>query len=382
MTIGRHRPRRGGARAQLESGRAAQLAFYGSTPAYLPVLELPRLRRPAPRAQPPVEARAGGPRWPALIDDELIETIAVVGDARHDRAADPRPARRHRRGGEPRQQPGPRPGPLRRGRRRPQAVGVIQTSSRRGPWAHEHGHFLVGARGRRAGPRRRGRGTRRARRGPRGGRGCAGADVRAAAEREVAARVGAVEAERVGVVVAPSRRGWPTRGRTRPCRRGASARRAARSPARSCACRNWIGGSWRSDSSTAVGDERAVGAQRREERGVGARRVYSRLAMRWRVVSLPEMNRNTSCVRTSTSVRRWPSTSVCRRRVTKSSGGVAAARRRSARRGSRRTRGARRRGPRRARCGSVVGYVPCTTSSDHVGPAGGSPPAARRGGAR
>ena len=57
----------------------AQLAFYGTTPAYLPVFELhgygdlhPELRR---------LARDG--RWGemgALIDDDLIETIAVVGE--------------------------------------------------------------------------------------------------------------------------------------------------------------------------------------------------------------------------------------------------------------------------------------------------------------
>ena len=59
---GRHRPRRGGVRAQ--PGRSpAQLAFYGTTPAYLPVFELhgygdlhPELKRLA--------ARTGGPRWP------------------------------------------------------------------------------------------------------------------------------------------------------------------------------------------------------------------------------------------------------------------------------------------------------------------------------
>jgi alkanesulfonate monooxygenase SsuD/methylene tetrahydromethanopterin reductase-like flavin-dependent oxidoreductase (luciferase family) len=56
-----------------------QLAFYGTTPAYLPVFELhgygelhPELRR-----------LAREDRWDqmgALIDDELLETIAVVGE--------------------------------------------------------------------------------------------------------------------------------------------------------------------------------------------------------------------------------------------------------------------------------------------------------------
>jgi probable F420-dependent oxidoreductase len=68
--------------AQMSRSREAvrhQLAFYGTTPAYLPVFELhgygdlhPELRR---------LARDG--RWGemgALIDDELIETIAVVGE--------------------------------------------------------------------------------------------------------------------------------------------------------------------------------------------------------------------------------------------------------------------------------------------------------------
>ncbi len=68
--------------AELERSREAvraQLAFYGTTPAYLPVFELhgygdlhPELKR---------MARAG--RWQemaGLIDDELIETIAVVGE--------------------------------------------------------------------------------------------------------------------------------------------------------------------------------------------------------------------------------------------------------------------------------------------------------------
>jgi probable F420-dependent oxidoreductase len=68
--------------AELDRSREAvraQLAFYGTTPAYLPVFELhgygdlhPELKR---------MARAN--RWQEmgdLIDDELIETIAVVGE--------------------------------------------------------------------------------------------------------------------------------------------------------------------------------------------------------------------------------------------------------------------------------------------------------------
>ena len=45
--------------------------------------------------------------------------------------------------------------------------------------------------------------------------------------------------------------------------------------------------------------------------------------MRWRVVSLPEMSRNTSCVRASTSVRRRPSTSMSSSSDMKSSRGSA-----------------------------------------------------------
>ncbi len=68
--------------AELSRSREAvrtQLAFYGTTPAYLPVFELhgygelhPELRRLARQD-----------RWDdmgALIDDELLETIAVVGE--------------------------------------------------------------------------------------------------------------------------------------------------------------------------------------------------------------------------------------------------------------------------------------------------------------
>ncbi len=59
----------------------AQLAFYGTTPAYLPVFELHGYGD----LHPELKRMARQDRWPemaALIDDELIETIAVVGEPR------------------------------------------------------------------------------------------------------------------------------------------------------------------------------------------------------------------------------------------------------------------------------------------------------------
>lgn len=56
-----------------------QLAFYGTTPAYLPVFELHGYGD----LHPQLKALARQGRWQemaGLIDDELIETIAVVGD--------------------------------------------------------------------------------------------------------------------------------------------------------------------------------------------------------------------------------------------------------------------------------------------------------------
>lgn len=56
-----------------------QLAFYGTTPAYLPIFELHGYGD----LHPELQAMARQNRWPemaALIDDDLIETIAVVGE--------------------------------------------------------------------------------------------------------------------------------------------------------------------------------------------------------------------------------------------------------------------------------------------------------------
>ncbi|GJM37001.1 MAG: hypothetical protein DHS20C19_03680 [Acidimicrobiales bacterium] len=61
------------------AGVRGQLAFYATTPAYLPVFELHGYGD----LHPVLNAMAKENRWdemPALIDDELIETIAVVGE--------------------------------------------------------------------------------------------------------------------------------------------------------------------------------------------------------------------------------------------------------------------------------------------------------------
>ncbi len=58
-----------------------QLAFYGTTPAYLPVFELHGYGD----LHPELQALARQDRWKemaTLIDDDLIETIAVVGEPR------------------------------------------------------------------------------------------------------------------------------------------------------------------------------------------------------------------------------------------------------------------------------------------------------------
>ncbi len=68
--------------AEMRRSREAvrgQLAFYGTTPAYLPVFELHGYGD----LHPELNRLAKEDRWsemPDLIDDELIETIAVVGE--------------------------------------------------------------------------------------------------------------------------------------------------------------------------------------------------------------------------------------------------------------------------------------------------------------
>jgi probable F420-dependent oxidoreductase len=72
----------GRSETELERSREAvraQLAFYGTTPAYLPVFELHGYGA----LHPELKRMARDDRWPemaGLIDDELIETIAVVGE--------------------------------------------------------------------------------------------------------------------------------------------------------------------------------------------------------------------------------------------------------------------------------------------------------------
>ena len=67
---------------ELDRSREAvrqQLAFYGTTPAYLPVFELHGYGA----IHPELKALARAGRWAemaALVDDDLIETIAVVGE--------------------------------------------------------------------------------------------------------------------------------------------------------------------------------------------------------------------------------------------------------------------------------------------------------------
>ena len=85
----------------------AQLAFYGTTPAYLPVFELHGYGD----LHPELKRMARDDRWPEmadLIDDDLIETIAVVGEPHEIAPQDRGAARRHLRVGQPREQPGAR----------------------------------------------------------------------------------------------------------------------------------------------------------------------------------------------------------------------------------------------------------------------------------
>jgi probable F420-dependent oxidoreductase len=71
--------------AQMDRSREAvrkQIAFYGTTPAYLPVFELHGYGD----LHPELQHLARQDRWDdmaGLVDDELIETIAVVGEPHH-----------------------------------------------------------------------------------------------------------------------------------------------------------------------------------------------------------------------------------------------------------------------------------------------------------
>ena len=128
----RDRRRRRGAGARPPTGTRQQIAFYGSTPAYRPVLELHGWGG----LQDELNALSKQGEWVQmgkLIDDEILNTFAVVGPAGGDRARAPAPLRRRRR---PHQllRPLPeRPGPLAPGPRRHQgrrrSVGRPLTAS-------------------------------------------------------------------------------------------------------------------------------------------------------------------------------------------------------------------------------------------------------------
>ena len=120
------------------------------------------------------------------------------------------------------------------------------------------------------------------------------------------------------------RRGWPTPGRTPPCTPPGIVMPATVGAVRAVAHQH---------VDRRIVAQRLLDRRRARARGRragasssagSAHTISSMLPMRWRVVSLPAMSRNASCVRISRSVRRCPSTSVCSRRVTKSSGGSAA----------------------------------------------------------
>ena len=76
---GRHRRRPTRTRPRPQRGDRAQLAFYGSTPAYKVVLDAHGWGDLQPGAQPAVEGRATGTSMASLIDDEMLDTFAVVG---------------------------------------------------------------------------------------------------------------------------------------------------------------------------------------------------------------------------------------------------------------------------------------------------------------
>ncbi len=78
----------------------ALLAFYGSTPAYRPVLDVHGWGE----LQPELNALSKQGRWPEmgrLIDDDMLHTIAACGSPGRHRRAHPRPGRRRVRPGVP-----------------------------------------------------------------------------------------------------------------------------------------------------------------------------------------------------------------------------------------------------------------------------------------
>ena len=79
--------------AAAATGTRQQIAFYGSTPAYRAVLDLHGWGG----LQDELNALSKQGKWAEmgdLIDDEILNTFAVVGRARADRARAPPPLRR------------------------------------------------------------------------------------------------------------------------------------------------------------------------------------------------------------------------------------------------------------------------------------------------
>ena len=196
----RDRRPRGGARPAQRRRRAQQLAFYGSTPGVRVDARVPRLGRPAPRAQPAVEGRAVGRDGRAHRRRACSRPIAVVGEpatiaaelrARLDGIADAVSLTNNR---------APDPDHW---------AGVVADLKRGLSSTSElHGARAPTPRGpRRTRPGRSGRTSatpveEHAERDPtlEAGEARARAHVRAAAERDVAARIRPVEPERVRVV--------------------------------------------------------------------------------------------------------------------------------------------------------------------------------------
>ena len=305
--------------------------------------ELERLKRVArrqlaltarrPRTRPTLECHGWGAlhpelnalskqgRWDEmadLVDDAVLESGRGGGIAGVGRVGTARPPRRHRGCREPHQQPRPDPDHW---------AGIVADLKRRADpggqraWAvgPGHGHLVVATGVLRADLRHPVEEHAQRNASFEAGEAGAGTDVRAAAEREVSARVGAVEAELVGIV----EHGFVAVGREET--EGDLVARAqvlaVQLPILHAVAQEeadgWIVPERLLDRR---GHEVGFGPQALEEHRSLAT-VHSRFAIRWRVVSLPEMKRNTSWVRASTSVSTRPSTSLCRSRVTKSSRG-------------------------------------------------------------
>ena len=94
--VRRHRHQRGGDGGRRSPGTQQQIAFYGSTPAYRRVLELHGWGD----LQDELNTMSKEGKWKEmgeLINDEILDTFAVVGRARAARRRAQRPLRRRRR---------------------------------------------------------------------------------------------------------------------------------------------------------------------------------------------------------------------------------------------------------------------------------------------